>query len=86
MGEGELVVEVLSAGIDGTDDKLVSGQYGPAPPGEDQLLTYRYENFGRVREAAGELHPAAARVWDSTSTAGQARPLHRVYLMNGFGG
>jgi threonine dehydrogenase-like Zn-dependent dehydrogenase len=49
MREDELVVEMLSAGMDGTDDKLVSGQYGPAPPGEDQLLIGHEPSAGSAR-------------------------------------
>jgi threonine dehydrogenase-like Zn-dependent dehydrogenase len=53
-GEGELLVEVLSVGVDGTDDELVSGAYGQAPPGEHQLVI-GHESLGRVREPAGGL-------------------------------
>jgi threonine dehydrogenase-like Zn-dependent dehydrogenase len=54
-GAGELLVEVLSVGVDGTDDELVSGSYGQAPAGEEQLVI-GHESLGRVREPAGELH------------------------------
>jgi hypothetical protein len=51
---GELLVEVLSVGVDGTDDELVSGAYGEAPAGQDRVVI-GHESLGRVREPAGEL-------------------------------
>ncbi len=53
-GEGEVLVEVLAVGVDGTDDELVSGAYGEAPAGEEQLVI-GHESLGRVREPAGNL-------------------------------
>ncbi len=52
--EGELLVEVLSVGVDGTDDELVAGEYGEAPAGEEQLVI-GHESLGRVSEPAGGL-------------------------------
>jgi threonine dehydrogenase-like Zn-dependent dehydrogenase len=51
---GEALVEVLSVGVDGTDDELASGQYGEAPEGEDELII-GHESLGRVVEPAGGL-------------------------------
>ncbi len=50
--KGELLVEVLSVGVDGTDDELVAGEYGEAPAGEEQLVI-GHESLGRVSEPAG---------------------------------
>lgn len=35
---GEVVVEVLAVGVDGTDDEIARGEYGEAPPGDDYLI------------------------------------------------
>jgi hypothetical protein len=51
---GEALIRVLSVGVDGTDDELVSGQYGQAPQGDDQLII-GHESLGRVVEPAGQL-------------------------------
>lgn len=51
---GEALIRVLSVGVDGTDDELVSGQYGQAPEGDDQLII-GHESLGRVVEPAGDL-------------------------------
>jgi threonine dehydrogenase-like Zn-dependent dehydrogenase len=53
-GDGELLVEVLSVGVDGTDDELVAGAYGEAPAGDEHLVI-GHESLGRVREPAGDL-------------------------------
>ncbi len=53
-GDGELLVEVLAVGVDGTDDELVAGEYGEAPSGEEHLVI-GHESVGRVREPAGDL-------------------------------
>ncbi|WP_219418491.1 glucose 1-dehydrogenase [Pseudonocardia nigra] len=53
-GVGEVLVEVLAVGVDGTDDELVSGAYGQPPAGEQQLII-GHESLGRVREPAGGL-------------------------------
>lgn len=52
--DGELLVQVLSVGVDGTDDELVAGEYGEAPDGEEHLVI-GHESLGRVVEPAGEL-------------------------------
>jgi threonine dehydrogenase-like Zn-dependent dehydrogenase len=51
---GEALVRVLSVGVDGTDDELVSGQYGQAPDGDNQLII-GHESLGRVVQPAGDL-------------------------------
>jgi hypothetical protein len=38
---GEVLVQVLAVGVDGTDDELTSGQYGEALEGEDQLVSVK---------------------------------------------
>lgn len=52
--DGEFLVEVLSVGVDGTDDELIAGEYGEAPDGEEHLVI-GHESLGRVAEPAGEL-------------------------------
>jgi threonine dehydrogenase-like Zn-dependent dehydrogenase len=53
-GAGEALVQVLSVGVDGTDDELTSGQYGEAPQGQDHLII-GHESLGRIMEPAGDL-------------------------------
>ncbi len=53
-GDGELLVEVLAVSVDGTDDELVAGEYGEAPPGEEHLVI-GHESLGCVREPVGDL-------------------------------
>ncbi len=52
--EGHALVQVLSVGVDGTDEELTAGKYGQAPDGEDHLVI-GHESLGRVLEPAGEL-------------------------------
>ncbi len=57
-GRGVLV-QVLEAGVDGTDRELYMGEYGDAPPGADFLIP-GHEAVGRVVEVGpqvGELEP-----------------------------
>ena len=35
---GAVLVETLAVGICGTDNEIVMGEYGEAPPGEDRLV------------------------------------------------
>lgn len=51
---GLVEVEVLSVGVDGTDDELVAGAYGEAPTGEERLII-GHECLGRVARPAGGL-------------------------------
>ena len=44
---GSVVVEALAVGICGTDAEIASGDYGWAPPGEEQLIL-GHESLGRV--------------------------------------
>ena len=47
---GAVLVDGLALGICGTDDEIVAGEYGTAPPGADRLVL-GHESLGRVREA-----------------------------------
>jgi threonine dehydrogenase-like Zn-dependent dehydrogenase len=44
---GSVVVEALAVGVCGTDVEIASGDYGWAPPGEEQLIL-GHESLGRV--------------------------------------
>lgn len=46
---GEVVVEVLAVGVDGTDDEIAPGEYGEAPPGDDYLII-GHESLGRLTQ------------------------------------
>jgi glucose 1-dehydrogenase len=48
--EGPLLVEALAVGVDGTDQEIVDGAYGWAPPGKKRLVL-GHESLGRVVEA-----------------------------------
>lgn len=48
--DGPVLVQGLQVGLCGTDDEIVAGRYGEAPPGAD-LLVLGHENLGRVLEA-----------------------------------
>ena len=48
--DGEVLVETLGVGVCGTDQEIVRGDYGWAPPGEARL-TIGHESIGRVVEA-----------------------------------
>jgi glucose 1-dehydrogenase len=48
--EGPLLVEAVSVGVDGTDQEIIDGDYGWAPPGKDRLVL-GHESLGRVLEA-----------------------------------
>src|ERR687896_1298506 len=48
--EGELLVEAVAVGVDGTDQEIIDGAYGWAPPGKDRLVL-GHESLGRVQEA-----------------------------------
>lgn len=52
--DGEAVVQVLSVGVDATDDEPTSGAYGRSPVGEDFLI-FGHESLGRVVRAGGPL-------------------------------
>lgn len=47
---GELLVDGVAVGVCGTDREIAAGEYGWAPPGQDQLVL-GHESFGRVRTA-----------------------------------
>jgi threonine dehydrogenase-like Zn-dependent dehydrogenase len=48
--EGSLLVEAVAVGVDGTDQEIVDGDYGWAPPGRERLVL-GHESLGRVLEA-----------------------------------
>jgi len=48
--EGSVLVETIAVGVDGTDNEIVEGQYGEAPPGKDRLIL-GHESLGRVIDA-----------------------------------
>jgi glucose 1-dehydrogenase len=50
--EGDLLVEAIAVGVDGTDQEIIDGAYGWAPPGKDRLVL-GHESLGRVQEAPG---------------------------------
>jgi threonine dehydrogenase-like Zn-dependent dehydrogenase len=48
--EGDVLVDAVAVGVDGTDQEIVEGAYGWAPPGRDRLVL-GHESLGRVVEA-----------------------------------
>ncbi|WP_175440019.1 glucose 1-dehydrogenase [Micromonospora nigra] len=55
--EGAVLVESLAVGVCGTDQEIVAGEYGQAPPGETSLVL-GHESLGRVLEdPSGTLQP-----------------------------
>jgi len=52
LASGQVKVEVIRAGLCGTDGEINEGLYGEAPEGSDYLIL-GHENFGRVAEIAG---------------------------------
>ena len=49
-GDGELLVDGLAMGVCGTDNEIIAGEYGWAPPGHERLVI-GHESLGRVAEA-----------------------------------
>lgn len=49
----EVLVKVLAVGLDGTDREIMTGPYGEAPSGEDELI-FGHEAMGVVVEAGTE--------------------------------
>ena len=49
-GQGDVLVDVLTVGVCGTDLEIVAGDYGEAPPGAERLVL-GHESLGRVRSA-----------------------------------
>ena len=47
---GEILCDTVAVGVDGTDNEIVEGKYGEAPPGRDRLVL-GHESLGRVLEA-----------------------------------
>ncbi|MEH0844664.1 glucose 1-dehydrogenase [Micromonospora sp. CPCC 205711] len=55
--EGAILVEALAVGICGTDQEIIAGKYGEAPPGQERLVL-GHESLGRVLEdPTGTLQP-----------------------------
>jgi len=50
LSDGTVLVRALALGICGTDQEIVSGQYGTSPPGEERLIL-GHESLGRVEAA-----------------------------------
>jgi NADPH:quinone reductase-like Zn-dependent oxidoreductase len=53
--EGELLVQVLSVGVDGTDDELVAGEYGEAPAGRSSWSSATSPWAGSANRPGGWL-------------------------------
>ncbi|HLB62232.1 MAG TPA: glucose 1-dehydrogenase [Actinomycetota bacterium] len=53
LDDGEILCQTLAVGVDGTDNEIVEGKYGEAPPGRDRLVL-GHESLGRVLEAPVE--------------------------------
>jgi threonine dehydrogenase-like Zn-dependent dehydrogenase len=56
--EGPVLVEAVAVGVDGTDQEIIDGAYGWAPPGRDRLVL-GHESLGRVGEAPADSGFAA---------------------------
>lgn len=55
--EGAILVQALAVGICGTDQEIIAGEYGQAPPGQERLVL-GHEALGRVLEdPTGTLQP-----------------------------
>jgi len=52
--EEEVLVRVISVGIDGTDYEINQGLYGKTPEGED-FLVIGHESFGQVEKAGSQV-------------------------------
>ncbi|MCH8919830.1 MAG: alcohol dehydrogenase catalytic domain-containing protein [Chloroflexi bacterium] len=52
LREGEVLVRVHEVGLDGTDDEILQGQFGEAPPDDDYLII-GHESLGRVEKVMG---------------------------------
>jgi threonine dehydrogenase-like Zn-dependent dehydrogenase len=48
--EGPVLVEAVAVGVDGTDQEIIDGAYGWAPPGRDRLVL-GHESLGSVLDA-----------------------------------
>ena len=51
--DGPILVQTQAIGVCGTDLEIINGEFGWAPPGQDQLIL-GHESLGRVIEAAPE--------------------------------
>ncbi len=78
-GDGLLLVDGIAVGVCGTDQELVAGDYGWAPPDQERL-TIGHESLGRVRRvpegadfAAGDLVVGVVRRPDPVPCGACAR-------------
>jgi threonine dehydrogenase-like Zn-dependent dehydrogenase len=53
--DDEVLVKVISVGVDGTDFEINQGLYGLAPQGDD-FLVIGHESFGEVREVGSKVN------------------------------
>jgi threonine dehydrogenase-like Zn-dependent dehydrogenase len=51
--DGDVLVETIAIGVCGTDEEIVGGAYGSAPPGRERLVL-GHESLGRVLEAPAD--------------------------------
>jgi glucose 1-dehydrogenase len=65
--EGSILCGTIAVGVDSTDNEIVEGAYGEAPPGKDRLIL-GHESLGRVLEA-----PAASGFAPGELVAGFVR-------------
>ena len=49
VDEGSILCQTVAVGVDGTDNEIVEGKYGEAPPGRDRLIL-GHESLGQVLE------------------------------------
>jgi glucose 1-dehydrogenase len=59
--DGEVLVDVVRVGLDGTDAEIERGEYGEAPPGSD-VLVIGHESLGRVAAGTAALPEGTAVV------------------------
>lgn len=52
--DNEVLVKVISVGIDGTDHEINQGLYGRAPDGDDFLII-GHESFGRIQQTGSKI-------------------------------
>jgi threonine dehydrogenase-like Zn-dependent dehydrogenase len=70
--EGRVLVDGLQVGLCGTDEEIVAGEYGQAPPGSE-LLVLGHENLGRVADVEVLLEPTTivAKAWEQLERIGR---------------
>ena len=60
--DGQVLVQVHQVGLDGTDDEILQGQYGEAPPGDNYLII-GHESLGRVAEVTTGVEGLSPGDW-----------------------